>query len=541
MPEKPRRPTFDTDLTPVRVKDLKPVYDEEDETDSSDTKDGTGTSRKYTRQQQMSFSQEGEAIASYAPIYERTEAYLERESRVTLLGRPRECTAFDVFFAHAVRKLHRSELRAFKELRDIDNWNRFRRAAEAAFPDDETRRLSKTPISRGQYRRFMDRHILNDPEELMLLEDDSIETAIEAAVHIGLLDPSEGSFNKPEKTRVVYGDTSFVRGQFNASREEAIDKETGEIVRQFDRDAHPHTGNNESERDGSPGFTLKGLAIRNGHPNERILLVLTVKDPEVGEAEDFVNTVERMIRKHPKMRNNMIGVAYDMAIKPVHIDRLYRLGVIPFIKVTLTSRGKIAVFTIHDQKFNLPDGTTVPVAVDLVDGTPCVSFMDGEGDFYYQPLRRRVTRRVKNDAPIDDELDAFRWYGIWEVPENPLLGDLEGATTRIRLDSPLEETCSGTAKRTNALRAYPPSDPCFQKVFGVREDAESIFSNLKTPLIHGRAPCVGRDRFRIDLVGSQMVIAIRALIAWHERTGGDVSAFFGNRCPLPRDAPHDCG
>ena len=236
----------------------------------------------------------------------------------------------------------------------------------------------------------------------------------------------------------------------------------------------------------------------------------------------------------------MLGVTYDMALKPVHIDKLYRLGVIPFIKVTLTSRGNIAVVTLYDQTFIRSNGTTGTVTVYLVDGTPCVSFVDGDGDYYYQPLRRQDTSRIKNDAKIDEELDAFRWYGIWEVPENPLLGELVGATTRIRLDSTIEEIERGTGKRTNTLRAYPPSDPYFQPVYGVREDGESLFNNLKTPLIHRRVPCVGTDRLRLDLLGSQMVAVIRALTAWHDRTGGDVSAFFGQRCPMPRDGPHDC-
>ena len=176
----------------------------------------------------------------------------------------------------------------------------------------------------------------------------------------------------------------------------------------------------------------------------------------------------------------------------------------------------------------------------LVDGTPCVDFVDGDGEFCYQPLRRIHTSRVKNDAKIDDDLDAFRWYGLWEVPENSNLGRLVGATTRIRLDSPVEEIERQTNKRTNALRAYPPSDPGFHKVFGVREDAESLFANLKTPLIHGRLACERRNRVRLELLGSLIIAVLRALIAWHERTGGDVSAFFGKRCPLPRDGPHDC-
>lgn len=540
MPEKPRRPTFDTDLKPVRVKNLKPVYVEDDEDQDSDQSTGSrGTNRKLTRQQQMSFGQESEAIATYQGIWDRIDDYVKRESLVTLLGRPRESQAADIFVAHYLRKLYTSEMRAFKEITDRSNWQRLRQAVADAFPENESRRLSATPPNRGRYRRFMDRHILGNRDELELMEEGCIDAAVKAAEHIDLLDPKTGSFNNPDKTRVGYGDTSFFKGRFNASREEAVDKETGEIVRRFDPDAHDHTGNNKKER-GSPGFTVSLLGVRGEHPNERIPLVLTVKDPALAEGEDFIHNVERMIREHPAVKNGMLGVTYDMAVRSRHIDKLYRLGVIPFIKVSLTNRSEVPVITLHDQTFTLSDGTTRTQDVYLVDGTPSLDFVDGDGEFCFQPLRRIHTSRIKNDAKIDDELDAFRWYGLWEVPENPNLGRLVGATSRIRLDSTIEEIERQTGRRTNALRAFPPSDPGFHKVFGVREDAESLFANLKTPLVNRRIPCVGRDRFRLELLGSQGIAVIRALIAWHERTGGDVSAFFGQRCPLPRDGPHDC-
>ena len=538
MPETPRRSTFDTDLKPVRVKDLKPVYLDEDE--QVDCAEGQSPNRKHTLQQQMSFNQEGEVIASFRPRFEYVDAYKKREELRGLRGRPRKSTPYDLFFFHHFRKMYRSEMRAAKEIQDPGNWERFRRAVEEAFPDNPEWRLSEEQPNRSRYRTFMKSHILNNPEELALLEDSGMDAAIEAALHIGLFDPNKGSFSKPDKTRTVYGDLSFFRGRYNRGRSEAVDKETGEIIHRFDPDAHDHTGNNKNEK-GSPGLTVDLLGARNNsHPNERIPIILTVKDPDITEGEYLVQQIERLLTKYPEVRKGMIGVAYDMAIKPVHIDKLYRLGVIPFIKVSLNNSGDVPIFKLFDQNFRLRNGTTMKRDVHLVDGTPCVTFMDGEGDHYYQPLRRVNTSRNKNDTPSNEELPSYRWYGNWEVPENPLLYPLGGATIRIRLDSPQEEIEGDTGKRSNALRAIPCSDPYFKKVFGVREDAESLFANLKTPLLHRRLPCVGRNRLRVDLLGSQGIAIIRALVAWHERTGGDVSAFFGQRCPLPRDGPHAC-
>ena len=441
MPDQIRRPTFNIDLDPVRVKDLAPVYEDVDEAKEGDSTDTKSKSRTRTRQQQMSFAQEGEAIATYEPFWNRATSYMERESQKTLLGRPRECSSADVFFAHQMQKLYSSEARAFKELGDQENWNRLRRAAQEAFPENKERRLSEHPPSIHQVRRFMKRHILNDPTEMTWLEDDFIDSAVEAALRIDLLNPKVGKINKPDKTRVVYGDASFVRGRFNASRTEAIDPETGEIVRQFDPDAHSHTGNNMNER-GSPGFTVMLLGVRGGFPNERIPLILTTKDPHVSEPDDFVQKVERLVKKYPAVRKGMIGVTYDMALKPIHLQKLLKLGLIPFIKVSLTNQGKVPVVTLLDHEIHLTSGTTTTVDVHLVDGTPCLAFVDGEGEFCYQPLRRAKSYRVKDDAMTEEHI-SFRWYGDWEVPANPLLEELVGALIRIRLDSPLDRNLAG--------------------------------------------------------------------------------------------------
>ena len=539
MPDRIRRPTFDPNLRPVRVKDLEPVYEDEEEYERRNKDAERRKNYKLTRQQQMSFNQEGEAIASYRPLFERAEAYLKRESQKSLRGRPRERTAYDHFFFHYFRKLYPSEHKTANEVKDLDNWQRFKRAAELAFPDNPEWRLSKLPPSRTQFRTFMGRHILGNSEELEHLEDDCLDAAIDAALHIGLLDKAKGSFTKPDKTRTAYGDLGFFKGRYNASREQAVDKETGEILRRFDPDGHSHTGNNKKDR-GSPGHTVCYVGIRNGYPNERVPLILTTKPPDVSEGEYIVEQVTKLLTRYPEMRGGMLGFAYDMGLKPVHVQQLYELGVIPFIKLSLTNTSKVPTFRLRDQEFTQLDGTTTVRDVHFVDGPPCVTFIDGEGDHCYQPLRCIKRSRIKNKTATSEELPSYRWYGMWEVPENPLLEQLVGAKVRIRPDSPLDEIEGNAGKRTNAHRVCPPSDPYFGEVFGVREDAESLFANLKTPLLHRRLPCVGRNRVRADLLGSQGIAVIRALIAWHERTGGDVSPFFGQRCPLPRDAPHDC-
>ena len=119
-------------------------------------------------------------------------------------------------------------------------------------------------------------------------------------------------------------------------------------------------------------------------------------------------------------------------------------------------------------------------------------------------------------VPIDPEVPR-RW---------------RGATTVVRLTSLKSEIASGT-RRTIGLRAFPESSSTFKELFGQRETNESTNNHFKKRLEGARARCVGVNRWQLMLCAYQGTRAITALLAWHHRTGGDVSAWFGDWQPPP--------
>jgi hypothetical protein len=81
------------------------------------------------------------------------------------------------------------------------------------------------------------------------------------------------------------------------------------------------------------------------------------------------------------------------------------------------------------------------------------------------------------------------------------------------------------------LRVIPETDHSFNRLFGLREDSESMHHHLKMMLPNGRARSVGRHRQLFDFHGYQAHVAITALLAWHHRTGADISRWFGQWKP----------
>jgi hypothetical protein len=91
--------------------------------------------------------------------------------------------------------------------------------------------------------------------------------------------------------------------------------------------------------------------------------------------------------------------------------------------------------------------------------------------------------------------------------------------------------CDNDIRRTRALRTIPESDSDFARLYGIREDTESMHHHLKTLLWNGRARCVGIRRNQINLHGYQLRVAVTALLHWQRRTHGDLDDWFGRWHP----------
>ncbi len=60
--------------------------------------------------------------------------------------------------------------------------------------------------------------------------------------------------------------------------------------------------------------------------------------------------------------------------------------------------------------------------------------------------------------------------------------------------------------RTENLRAIPPGDPDFERIFPLRADAESINRGLEDTLYLRRAHSVGRARQHVNLIGWALMV-----------------------------------
>ena len=161
MPEKPFRAIFDTDLTPVRAKDIAAKIRSTAPTTSSDPDEIQGDAVE------MSTMQYAEALASFKPLLDYAHELDNKQQREPRgPGRPREHTAFPALLVWIIKPHCRSERATIKELKDTANWKRVEDAAVAAWPDHPALALPQKPTSRGQYRRFAQRILADNPAEL---------------------------------------------------------------------------------------------------------------------------------------------------------------------------------------------------------------------------------------------------------------------------------------------------------------------------------------------------------------------------------------
>jgi len=433
-------------------------------------------------------------------------------------GRPREYEIHSVIISDVMLYQHHSIRKTFRSLSSPMVWGILKDEVEKAWPDYDTRRLVDKPLSRDQYHRG--RKILLTEVFCYLdrLREHDKQTQLGIARLIGCF-VDDDSLTHPSNHNMIYGDATWLESlyQFD-TKGPCFNPETGEILRRnFDPDAQKY-------RDGTqfPGNYWVSALVRTSHPHERVILDAQFKPSGIGDGEAFTNMVLPIIEAVSEVR----GVGYDMALYPQDHDRILDTGRHVIVKTALTNKGKRAQVPLGMHDFS-GKGREISLAVTAVDGTPHIqSVLDGQRMF--QPLERVQTKRTK-----------YALYGIWRIPEHEAVSaHLKGLTTLIRHSSTDDERANNKC-RTRALRTIPPTDPDWRSLFGGREDTESMHNNMKEKWFGRRVRAVGLERRELQLRGYQTHQGITALLAWHYRTGGDVSRYFGewkppDRNPKPR-------
>lgn len=422
-----------------------------------------------------------------------------RASRAPV-GRPRQHRPADWSLMYGMVWSQHSHRAVFAELKD--GWRDLQRHTRTLYPRGSPYRLSRRPISRRAWHRFRRDHVEPDPDLPEQLREQMSHIHRDLARSIGLLDPESGSWSHLDSTCVARADGTWIESRFR-NPGPLVNPETGEILRDArDPEARRQPGSEESW-----GQNWVHLIVRSPHAGERV--IIDAAPVPGGFLDGTVGTdLTLALRRHTE---GVRALAYDMHLPAPDQERLYSAGVIPIVKADRQSRrragnlrqGKLT----EKQVFTAPDGTRTKHTVYAVDGTPCLRLPIG-GQEHAVPL-------VGGQVHWRDS----RCYRNWSLPDTDMVpASLRGATTRIRHNSTNEEKLSGHLRTLN-LRVYPESDPDFDRLYGLRQDIESMHADLKSRLIGQRARSTNLTRQRLDMIAWAIFNNLRAAIAYQERTG----------------------
>ena len=131
---------------------------------------------------ELSVPQQIQAIAAWSGLWELAKKMESQETPTARSGRPRECTAADVLLFNITNTILGSARATHRLFRDRVQWNLICEAAVLAYPDDRTRRLSVSGITRNQYASYRKSHVeFDDAIEGLAKVFETLCTEIEPA------------------------------------------------------------------------------------------------------------------------------------------------------------------------------------------------------------------------------------------------------------------------------------------------------------------------------------------------------------------------
>lgn len=418
-------------------------------------------------------------------------------------------------------------------LHDKVNWKRLRRTVKKRYRDRPERRLTPKAPSRSQNYRYAKKCFRHDTiDRLQYL---MARTCLRAVLRLGGLDPKTGTHAHPVKTQLFSGDGTVMALPFKNRPQECLDHDEDDINHRCDNEACSHYAIG-SNRGGPRGYMAIKVLWRAPYTQHRILVTFDLRTPGKGDGTVFVDLVEQLMKDFPELLGGLRGTVYDMHVEGRDVERQLDLDLIPIGKVPRTKgkNSKVAEFNLgpHEFRRKEPSGGTTTVAtlpLFALDGPPIIKRVDGSGIVHHIPLirKRHNPQRYTRRSTL---------YVEWALPAHPLVPEhLVGAFTNLRHNSTPEELAASAAGRSSALRVICEHDPDFDPLMGLRQDTESSNSTLKR--IMGRARGHGSRRFRLHMLSYQLLLLITSLVAHQEKTGENISDFFGGATPAARDGP----
>ena len=406
-------------------------------------------------------------------------------------------TLMDILVTSAAAQLCGSDRAAIRLVKDPSTWRRMCDAAAAAFPSDLFRRLSPRAPSRDQLYRARQNHFSGDG--LDVLKRGLRAAAVRTAADLGAFDPSAGTRTRPDESQCVVGDATWIPVSDSHGK--------GPRNRYFSA--------GELGKGPRPlvGRELVVLSCRGSDGSEPIIL-----DADLGEGVDHgtgcndadraAAMLRRLLEEHSDtLGPGLRGLVYDMAMTSETFDQVLDMGVLPITKVPRSRGGGHQSVNLGTCPFTGADGTQHDHEVVTINGAPAVVLTDSGGDVITVPLHC-------NQIRWDNSGSRHVAYGHYAMPNTPPVPThLRGASTVIRHNS-LDNEIASRKRRTGALRAIPEGDADFDRLYGIREDVESIFAGLKS----GAGRLHGSRDHDFQVVVYRMLSIVRAIAA--RRTHG---------------------
>ena len=414
-------------------------------------------------------------------------------------------------------------------------WNRMAQAVEEAYPDHPNRRLAKKAPTESQFYGYLRVHW--DEENADEREARLVKLCLEAVNHIGGFDPNlpEHSITHPHRTQAVTGDGSWGNSRHQATPKQRDAAAQLGLTLRCEDDAMTY---HDTETDMTArGRNIVMSSFRTGHRQERLVLSFNFRGRNETDATAFTRMVTDYKARYRDLTRGLYYATYDMALDSEDADDLLCVGIIPITKLSRTSAGSRASANLGVHIFKLASGTKkhpkqARIRLFGHDGPPIMEIIDANGCLHLEPLERTKTQ-------INVYARRCTVYSEYKVRDSEIVpAHLVGATTRIRINSTsAEKKAKPHRRRTLALRVINEFDLDFDKLFGLREDSESTFSDYKDAFQHGRFPVEGDLGRRRDLAAYQISTLVTALVAHHRRTGASLKGWFGDHPPPYRDDP----
>jgi hypothetical protein len=427
-------------------------------------------------------------------------------------GRPRHYPAFMWLAFDALISVFGSARQVEAELAHPVVWNLIRFIVAEQFSDAPEMHLSASPMRRHHYAYGRDRYLAS-ADILRALGETHRRLAAEQARELGLLDPEgAGSWTHPHPDRMIHADGKVLTPLFKAKPGETkVDRRTGEMRDlRAEPDASLHF-----EGDGETAWGTKFVlvAARTEDEHGRIILDMEWVPRAGGEAR---TATECFIRLAPHIPGAQ-GIVYDTALRGVHHQVILRdLGLLPVNKVTAArkgasqprrSEGRREEKTVHveDKQVRQSDGSVRTFRLYARAGAIGLGELTDTGDPAFIPISRIRTHRTH------DLNGRYRWYNDYALPAS-----YGGGQVTVRLHG-TEEDATRRFNRTENVRAIPPADPDFLRLYRRRNDAESINRGVVDSLYIGRAHSVGHARQLVNLIGYALMVNSLALFLHRAR------------------------